>query len=126
MKTAIDPRHQHRIKIIKELFAASFQSQMPNMVLSKNIQKYLSKIDQLIAEAAPLWPIPKIAKIDLAILRLAVYELNFEKKKPYKVIIDEAVEIAKEYGHENSPAFINGVLGSIMKTNQKTNNSPAS
>ena len=58
--------------------------------------------------------------MDLAILRLSIWELAFkEKKEPYKVIVDEAVEIAKEYGTETSGGFINGVLGAIIKTYPK-------
>ncbi len=71
------------------------------------------KIDKIIGKAAPEFPIDKINKIDLAILRLAVFELAIEKKEPPKVIIDEAIELAKEYGGETSPQFINGALGNI-------------
>jgi len=76
-------------------------------------------VDGLIAQSAPEWPIEKISKIDLSILRLAVYELTIEKKEPEKVIIDEAVEIAKEYGNESSPKFVNGVLGTILSWTHK-------
>ena len=72
-------------------------------------------IDEQIAKAAPEYPIDKINKTDLAILRLAVYELLIEKKQPPKVIIDEAIELAKEYGGDTSPAFINGALGKLIK-----------
>jgi len=75
----------------------------------------LTVIDTEIQKAAPEWPIDKIAKIDLAILRLGVYELAIEKKEPPKVIIDEAVELAKEFGNEKSPKFINGALGTVLK-----------
>ena len=70
-------------------------------------------IEKKIAVAAPEFSIDKINKTDLAILRLAVYELLVEKKQPPKVIIDEAIELAKEYGGDSSPAFINGALGNI-------------
>lgn len=73
-------------------------------------------LDEKIQSAAPEWPVDKIAKIDLAILRLAIYELLIEKKEPPKVIIDEAIELAKEFGNDNSPKFVNGVLGTILKT----------
>ncbi|MBI3342438.1 hypothetical protein HY024_04930 [Candidatus Curtissbacteria bacterium] len=74
-------------------------------------------MDGLIAKNAPAWPLGQIAPIDLAILRLAVYELVYKTdKEPYKVIVDEAVEIAKEYGNEKSGSFVNGVLGSIIKS----------
>ena len=76
----------------------------------------------MIAQNAPAWPIEQINPVDLATLRLAIYELLYKKKKePYKVIIDEAVEIAKDYGTETSGSFINGVLGAIVKSKLKTN-----
>ena len=115
MKKSSDPRHQKRIKIIKELFALGFSSQKVREEKTKKILRDLSKIDSFITKAAPLWPIEKINKMDLAILRLAVYELTIEKIEPLKVIIDEAVELAKEFGSEQSGPFINGVLGSIIK-----------
>jgi len=77
---------------------------------------HLTDIDARIHAAAPEWPVDKIAKIDLAILRLAIYELTVEKKEPPKVIIDEAIELAKEYGNDASSKFVNGVLGTILKS----------
>lgn len=114
MKTAKDPRHLYRKEMIKFLFAESFahQNKVPENV--SKIIKLLPSIDKEINKAAPTWPIDKINKIDLAILRFAIYEL-IEKNVPQKVVIDEAVEIAKEYGAENSSSFINGVLGTIYK-----------
>lgn len=116
MKTASDPRHKIRRKIVKELFANEFAIQESGEATKKIIEES-KKIDRLIVSAAPEWPIEKINKIDLAILRLAVWELK-EKKNPSKVIIDEAIELAKEYGSDASPSFINGVLGNI--TNAKS------
>lgn len=115
MKKVSDPRHQKRIKIIKELFALSFSSQKTKEEKTQEILTNLSKIDEKISKAAPLWPIKKINKMDLAILRLAVYELVIKRVEPLKVVIDEAVELAKEFGNEQSGSFINGVLGSIVK-----------
>jgi transcription antitermination protein NusB len=115
MKTSKDPRHQNRIKIIKYLFSQSFRKHKSSNLQIQDILKHISDIDITIEKAAPEWPIDNIAKIDLAILRLALYELLIEKKTPPKVIIDEAVEIAKEFGGENSPSFINGVLGTTIK-----------
>lgn len=120
MKKATDPRHLKRIKIVQELFAQSFNSKTysPNEKRVNRIKELSYKIDTLIAKAAPQFPIDRIAKIDVAILRLAIYELVFEKKEPPKVIIDEAVELAKKLGGEASPAFVNGVLGTIFKKNE--------
>jgi transcription antitermination protein NusB len=96
------------------LFSLSFKTDDPDDSI-KNIIIKLPIIDDLIQKAAPEWPLPKISIIDLAILRLSTYELVIDKKEPPKVIIDEAVELAKGYGNENSPQFINGVLGTILK-----------
>lgn len=81
---------------------------------TKAILAQRARIDECIRIAAPQFPIDKINKADLAILRLAVHELIVEKKEPPKVIIDEAIELAKEFGGETSPAFINGALGNII------------
>ena len=115
MKTRYDPRHRQRIEVVKELFAHSFTPQKQRSERVQTIIKHLPAIDTHIAKAAPQWPVDKIAKIDLAMLRLSVYELLIEKKEPDKVILDEAVEIAKEFGHDTSPGFINGVLGSLLR-----------
>jgi len=112
MKTSKDPRHIYRKNIIKYLFAESFTHQKATPKKIKEILNRLDEIDEEIKKAAPTWPIDKINKIDLAILRFAIYELK-SGNVPNKVIIDEAVEIAKEYGSENSSSFINGVLGTI-------------
>jgi N utilization substance protein B len=114
MKTAQDPRHQRRREIVQALFAESFASQPAKNETVAAIFAKLDPIDSQIQSAATAWPIDKLNKIDLAILRLAVYELN-EGETPPKVVIDEAVELAKEFGSENSSSFINGVLGTIFK-----------
>lgn len=77
---------------------------------------HLGQLDKQIAASAPEWPIDKIAKIDLAILRLAVYELTIANQEPPKVVIDEAIELAKEFGGDNSSKFVNGVLGTVLKS----------
>lgn len=114
MKTSNDPRHQRRVDLMQKLFSMSFgQPDIDNHIVQ--IVAHLRQIDEKIQKSATEWPLPKIAKIDLAILRLAVYELTIAKLEPPKVLIDEAVELAKAYGNEHSPKFINGVLGSILK-----------
>lgn len=115
MKTAKDPRHLKRIHLMEQLFPLSF----PRRRKSKNkdispILDNMEKIDEKIIASAPEWPITQINKIDLAILRLSVYELLLGDTPP-KVAIDEAVELAKEYGSEGSPGFINGVLGKLVE-----------
>ncbi|MBN1168778.1 transcription antitermination factor NusB [Candidatus Woesebacteria bacterium] len=114
MKKKKDPRHLKRIKDMKVLFAQSFTKQDELSEKVKQINDNLNEIDDLIEKSAPAWPLEKLNKIDLAILRLAVYELK-NAKTPPKVIIDEAVELAKEYGSENSGSFVNGVLGDLYK-----------
>lgn len=125
MKRRDDPRHLRRIKILEELFADTFHSDALSdyhPIVEKIKQSYF-RIDPLIEKAAPEYPVDKIAKIDAAILRLAIFEILFDRKEPVKVIIDEAIELAKEYGGDGSPGFINGVLGNIVKnvSNEKGN-----
>jgi transcription antitermination factor NusB len=111
MKTATDPRHVARSQNMKALFSYTFNTPPANSIAP--IVNNLDHIDSLIKKAAPEWPINQINRVDLAVLRLAVHELEINQT-PYKVVIDEAVELAKEYGSENSGKFINGVLGAIV------------
>ncbi|MBU2595230.1 transcription antitermination factor NusB [Patescibacteria group bacterium] len=89
--------------------------------LIKGVRKKYKKIDELVEKAAPEWPIEQIAVIDIAILRLSIYELLFCKDIPPKVAIDEAVELAKTYGGANSSKFINGVLGTVYRSSDRYN-----
>lgn len=114
MKTATDPRHLRRREAVKVLFAETYTTQPNPPELVQKILAQKDKINELICTAAPQWPIDKLNKIDLVILWLAVYELENEDTPP-KVVIDEAVELAKEFGSESSSSFINGVLGTIYK-----------
>lgn len=115
MKTSSDPRHRKRIKLVQALYASTFNSR-PS-ALAKPILEHLTGIDRQISVAAPEWPLDKINRVDLAILRVAAYEL-FHSDTPKKVVIDEAVEIAKAYGSDASPSFVNGVLGTILAKKQ--------
>lgn len=81
----------------------------------KGVSDHQSQIDAIIAPAAPEWPVDQIAKIDKIILRIGVYELMIKRDVPPKVAINEAVELAKTFGGENSSKFINGVLGTIYR-----------
>jgi len=118
MKTSQDPRHKKRREIVKTLFAETFTAQPIKNEELKEIIKNLKKIDRQIKKSAPAWPVDNLNRIDLAVLRLAIYELN-KGDNPPKVIIDEAVELAKEFGSENSGSFVNGVLGTIYKEDKK-------
>src|SRR3989344_811821 len=113
MKTPLDPRHKKRQKLVEELFKVDFHKQRTNKY-AKVIFANKKFIDKKIEGAAPEFSIDKINKVDLAILRLAVYELLIERTQPTRVIIDEAIELAKEYGGDSSPAFVNGALGNIQ------------
>lgn len=100
---------------MQKLFSWDFNPQKKDQDTIPIISN-LKTIDKKIVKAAPEWPIKQINNIDLAILRLSLFELLLKKEAPPKVIIDEAIELAKEYGSESSPAFINGVLGKVVKT----------
>ncbi len=119
MKNPLDPRHRRRQTLIEELFKVEFHNQHVTPE-TKKILENAEVIDANIRVAAPEFPIEKINKIDLAILRLSIYELLVEKKQPPKVVIDEAIELAKEYGGETSPSFINGALGKIIHNEKLT------
>lgn len=71
------------------------------------------KIDEVIGQFAPAWPIAQIPIVDRSILRLAIFEILLDNRVPVKVAINEAVELAKSFGGDASPRFINGVLGSV-------------
>lgn len=79
----------------------------------------LKKIDKIISEYAPDWPIDQITVVDRNVLRVGIYELVFGKDVPPKVAINEAIELAKGYGGPSSGKFVNGVLGAIFKNMTK-------
>lgn len=114
MKNPLDPRHKKRQKAVEGLFKVDFHKQRVGDY-TKKILLHKDLIDEQIKKSAPEFPIDKINKVDLAVLRLAIYELLIEKSQPQKVIIDEAIELAKEYGGDKSPSFINGALGNLIK-----------
>jgi transcription antitermination protein NusB len=73
----------------------------------------MDKIDSNVKRYAPAWPLEQMAMIDRNILRLAIFEILFDNKVPVKVVVSEAVELAKTFGSESSSKFVNGVLGSV-------------
>lgn len=117
----MDPRHQRRIDHFQKLFAATFtdaslererqDAQSPLATLLSQ----LPDIDQEISAAAPERPLKDINKIDLAILRLIMFESK-QTKTPRRVLIDEAVELAKAFGSDTSSKFVNGVLARLLKS----------
>ena len=119
MKQPNDPRHAKRVSTLRELFSASFKREVEKGTqLTSGILAKKDEIDELIRSCAPEWPLDQVNRVDLTVLRLAIYELK-ETKIPQKVVIDEAVELAKEYGSESSPKFVNGVLGTVLKKLEK-------
>jgi len=115
----MDPRHLKRIETVQNLFAISFEARQKSLPFPKNdktskILKHLKKIDGLIRTYAKKFPIDKIAKTDLAILRMSVYDLVIENKLPAKVVINEAVELSKELSGEKAYGFVNAILGNIL------------
>lgn len=86
--------------------------------LAKGTLKNQDKLDAIIVPAAPEWPLDQIAKMDRSILRMSLYELLIKKDVPPKVAINEAVELAKEFGGDNSSKFVNGVLGTIFRQSE--------
>ena len=93
--------------------------------LVTGIVQHIQEIDKIIEKAAPQWPIDQISIIDRNVLRMGLYELLYEDKTavPPKVAINEAIELAKSFGGENSGKFINGVLGAVYKEIDKSTNS---
>ena len=81
--------------------------------LVKGVLQHKSELDALIKKFAPAFPPEQMSSIDRNILRLAIFEILFKDKTPFKVAINEAIELAKEFGSDSSPRLINGVLGSI-------------
>ena len=81
----------------------------------RNIEEKLPDIDKRIEELSVGWKKERIGKVELTIIRLAVFEALYDEQVPVGVAINEAVELAKKYGGDGSPAFVNGVLGKLVK-----------
>ena len=107
-------------------FACMFVFTMFNIILlledleyiksiSKGVSEKVSELDEAISKHLKGWKMERICKTDLAILRLAIYEILYRDDIPYKVSVNEAVELAKSFGEDSSPSFINGVLAGIVK-----------
>ena len=81
----------------------------------RDVVGVIGRVDSMITEASKGWKLSRIGKVELNILRVAVYEMLFDETIPVGVAINEAVELAKTYGVEQSPAFVNGILSEILK-----------
>ena len=99
--------------------AARFLTSMTEGVLEN-----IHQLDKIITEFAPHWPVSNMSVIDRNLLRMAIYEITMRGDTPPKVAINEAVELAKVFGSESSPRFVNGVLGSVMATSFSERPSP--
>ena len=88
--------------------------------IADGVIAHLSEVDKTIAEYATNWPVEQLSLVDRNILRIGIYEMKFNKEIPPKVAINEAIEIAKNYGGPSSGKFVNGVLGAIYNDLIKT------
>lgn len=86
---------------------------------AEGTKEHLTEIDDIISKKSKRWAKERISKVDIAILRLAIYEIYFSEEIPLSVAINEAVELAKEFGTDESPTFVNGILGSIASENKQ-------
>ncbi|MDZ7744773.1 MAG: transcription antitermination factor NusB [Candidatus Saccharibacteria bacterium] len=136
-------RHLGRIIALQTLYEQEFRQECNDKnvklssILKRNISRYKAMVDDrtfierlvngvnqrqqslddIIQPIAPEWPLDQIARMDRLVLRMGAYELLHEAEVPPKVVINEAVELAKAFGGENSSKFINGVLGTVLKQN---------
>lgn len=113
--------------LVQQIYAQMFGQLAPSSDVDQTvveeamlITQEMDTIDARIREFAPKYPLDQVAKTDLAILRVAVYELTIKKTEPTKVIINEAVDLAKEMGSERAFAFVNAVLGAIVQSKEYT------
>lgn len=129
-------RHRVRIAALQALFEVDATDHAPDVVIEQRVedeqlpadgQRFLSTLvlgawehrpylDRIIEEAAPNWPVSQMPGVDKAILRIALFELLIDRleQTPVKAVINEAVELAKHFGSDNSSRFVNGVLGTVV------------
>lgn len=138
-------RHLGRIIVLQTLYEQELRREADDQdfnldkVLARNIERYAEMLDdvafikQLVAgvssqaaqldatlqPVAPEWPIDQIARMDRLVLRIGLYELESEADVPPKVVINEAVELAKAFGGDNSSKFVNGVLGTLLRNREE-------
>lgn len=143
-------RHLGRIIALQTLYELDFRRDAADAsfdlseVLERNIARYSEmvddkqfvellvhgvvareqQLDEQLQPIAPEWPIDQIARMDRVVLRIGLYELQFEKDVPQKVVINEAVELAKSFGGDNSSKFVNGVLGTVMRQREEASAKP--
>jgi len=129
-------RHLARTCVMQTLFAYEFHKEDPDKFLMEILDEFAPKLTErqfafdlmkgilenrdevlkILQKFAPEWPIDKIANIDRAVLEIGIFEIVFDENIPQVVAINEAIEIGKHFGDENSPKFINGVLSNVMNS----------
>ena len=127
-------RRRARVTALQALFEIDSVSHDPEMVLQRRLEEkplppsgsefardlvsgileHKTRLDELIQKNAPEWPVEQLAIIDRNILRMAIFEIAIDQGTPLKVAINEAVELAKLFGSDSSPRFVNGVLGALV------------
>ncbi len=143
-------RHLGRIVALQTLYELDFRREAGDesfdlgLVLKRNVARYESTVDDVffieqlvrgvaqheqdldeeLRPLAPEWPLEQIARMDRVVLRMGLYELKYEEDVPPKVVINEAVELAKAFGGDNSSKFINGVLGTALKNIEANSSKP--
>ena len=138
-------RHLFRIIAMQSLYEKEFRDDLElSEIVERNLQKLIpdakdvsfleklldginqhkSKLDEIIIKYAPEWPLDQIPVTDRVLLWISIFELLYDPDIPPKVAINEAVELGKAYGGENSSKFINGVLGSVFKDYNPEKNIP--
>lgn len=138
-------RHLSRIIVLQTLYEWDFQPEAAiDELVELNVENFnepvdrdfidrvirgvigsIDELDGVIARAAPEWPVEQIASIDKTILRMSIFELRNETDTPPRVVINEAVELAKAFGGDNSSKFINGVLGTLYREDPRYNEEEA-
>lgn len=111
-----DFRDDPEIDQIKERNLLEYKDDVDSVFVNSIVDGVISvasDLDKEITESAPEWPLEQISIIDRTILRIAIYELKYLRETPPKVIINEAIELSKQFGGDNSSKFVNGVLGTI-------------
>jgi len=119
-----DFRPKTEIEGIKKRNIENYHEEADDSYIDDTIRgviKGQKKIDEEITKAAPEWPIEQISSIDKTILRIAIFEILRSQDVPPKVAINEAVELGKTFGGQNSSKFINGVLGTVYRNSPKYN-----
>ena len=111
-------RHDPEDVVERRVAEGQFNDQAESFLraVSRGVLANLAEIDKIISGFAPSWPLNQMAVVDRNLLRIAVYEIVMWDETPPKVAVNEAVELAKAFGSESSPKFVNGVLGSVMES----------